>query len=100
MFGLPVGGDYGGFFSEELRIPFAGYALVPRPEGVNARAAASVGDNLSDAYGAVASALRNAPGADVLVIGGSGSVGVFAVAFARRSQRPRSPTWTPSTRSG
>ena len=49
MFGLPVGGDYGGFFSEAVRIPFAGYTLVPVPEGVNARAAASVGDNLSDA---------------------------------------------------
>ena len=49
----------------------------------DARAATSVGDNLSDAYGAVASALRNAPGADVLVIGGTGSMGVFAVAFAK-----------------
>ena len=83
MFGLPIGGDYGGFFSEALRIPFAGNTLVPLPEGINARAAASVGDNLSDAYGAVASALRNAPGADVLVIGGTGSMGVFAVAFAK-----------------
>jgi threonine dehydrogenase-like Zn-dependent dehydrogenase len=53
------------------------------PEGVDARATASVGDNLSDAYGAVAPALRSAPGADVLVIGGTGSVGVFAVAFAK-----------------
>jgi threonine dehydrogenase-like Zn-dependent dehydrogenase len=83
MFGLPLGGDYGGFFSEAVRVPFAGYSLVPVPEGVSARAAASVGDNLSDAYGAVAPALRHAPGADVLVIGGTGSMGVFAVAFAR-----------------
>jgi alcohol dehydrogenase len=83
MFGLPIGGDYGGFFSEAVRVPFAGYSLVPVPEGVSARAAASVGDNLSDAYGAVAPALRNAPGADVLVIGGTGSMGVFAVAFAK-----------------
>ncbi|MFD8811238.1 zinc-binding dehydrogenase [Streptomyces sp. NPDC059627] len=83
MFGLPAGGDYGGFFSEAVRIPFAGYALAPLPEGVSARAAASVGDNLSDTYGAVARALRNAPGADVLVIGGTGSVGVFAVTFAK-----------------
>ncbi|WP_434094866.1 alcohol dehydrogenase catalytic domain-containing protein [Streptomyces hyaluromycini] len=83
MFGLPAGGDYGGFFSEAVRIPFAGYALAPLPEGVSARAAASVGDNFSDTYGAVARTLRNAPGADVLVIGGTGSVGVFAVTFAK-----------------
>lgn len=42
-----------------------------------------MGDNLSDTYGAVAPALRNAPGSDVLVIGGTGSVGVFAVTFAK-----------------
>ena len=83
MFGLPLGGDFGGFFSEAVRVPYAGYSLVPVPDGVSARAAASVGDNLTDAYGAVSRLLRNAPGADVLVVGGTGSMGVFAVASAK-----------------
>src|SRR5438067_998214 len=60
-----------------------GDALVPLPHGVSARAAASASDNLTDAYRAVAPALREAPGAEVLVIGGTGSIGVYAVAFAR-----------------
>jgi alcohol dehydrogenase len=55
---------------------------VPLPASVSPRAAASVSDNLTDAYRAVAPALRDAAGADVLVLGGTGSIGVYAVAFA------------------
>ena len=83
MYGVPLGGDFGGLFSDAVRVPWADHALVPLPDGVSARAAASVSDNLTDAYRAVAPALREAPGAEVLVIGGTGSIGVYAVAFAR-----------------
>ena len=79
----PLGGDFGGLFSDAVRVPWADHALVPLPDGVSARAAASASDNLTDAYRAVAPALREAPGAEVLVIGGTGSIGVYAVAFAR-----------------
>jgi len=83
MYGLPLGGDFGGLMSDAVRVPWADHALVPLPDGVSARAAASASDNLTDAYRSVAPGLREAPGAEVLVMGGTGSIGVWAVAFAR-----------------
>ncbi|MFE2068637.1 alcohol dehydrogenase catalytic domain-containing protein [Streptomyces sp. NPDC059467] len=83
MYGLPLGGDFGGLFSDAVRVPWADRALVPLPAGVSARAAASASDNLTDAYRSVASGLRAAPGSEVLVMGGTGSIGVYAVAFAK-----------------
>jgi alcohol dehydrogenase len=82
MFGLPLGGDFGGLFSDAVRVPWARHALVPLPASVSPRAAASASDNLTDAYRAVAPGLRDAAGANVLVMGGTGSIGVYAVAFA------------------
>ena len=82
MYGLPIGGDFGGLFSDAVRVPWARQALIPLPPGVDPRAAASASDNLTDAYRAVAPALSDAAGIDVLIVGGTGSIGVFAVAFA------------------
>jgi alcohol dehydrogenase len=82
MFGLPLGGDFGGLFSDAVRVPWAQHALIPLPAGVDPRAAASASDNLTDAYRAVAPGLADATGVDVLVLGGTGSIGVYAVAFA------------------
>lgn len=82
MYGLPLGGDFGGLFSDAVRVPWAQQALIPLPAGVDPRAAASVSDNLTDAFRAVSPGLADAPGADVLVMGGTGSIGVYAVAVA------------------
>ncbi|MGH2987577.1 MAG: alcohol dehydrogenase catalytic domain-containing protein [Solirubrobacterales bacterium] len=81
MFGLPVAGDWGGLFSDLVRVPFADAMLVPVPEGIELGAVASAGDNLTLAYECVASHLRDRPGASVLVLG-AGSVGLYAVQLA------------------
>jgi threonine dehydrogenase-like Zn-dependent dehydrogenase len=82
MFGLPLGGDYGGLLSDGVRVPWASHTLIPLPHGLDPRAAASASDNLTDAYRAVAPGLADSAGAEVLVLGGTGSIGVYAVAFA------------------
>jgi threonine dehydrogenase-like Zn-dependent dehydrogenase len=82
VFGIPVGPDYGGLFSELVRVPFADYTLVVLPANVSPVDAVSVGDNLTDAWRAIAPHLRERPGADVLIMSG-GSTGLFAADIAR-----------------
>jgi alcohol dehydrogenase len=48
-FGL-AGGHWGGVIADEVAVPFADGMLVPLPAGVDPVAAASVADNVSDAY--------------------------------------------------
>lgn len=80
----PAGGDWGGALSDLLRVPFADHMLVPLPDGIDPAAVASLGDNLADAWRTVAGPLKRRPGATVLVMGGggSGSIGLYAVALA------------------
>lgn len=52
-FGI-VGGHWGGAYSELLAVPFADGMLVPLPAGIDPAAAASVADNITDAYRTVA----------------------------------------------
>lgn len=82
MYGMPVGADYGGLFSDVVRVPFADHTLVPVPPSVSAREAVSAGDNLTDAWRTVAPYLAERPGSDVLVLG-NGSIGLYAVDVAR-----------------
>lgn len=81
-YGVPLGGNWGGLFSEEVRVPFADGMLVNLPEGVDPVAVASASDNLTDAYIAVERGLKKHPGARVLVVGGIESLGLFAVDHA------------------
>jgi threonine dehydrogenase-like Zn-dependent dehydrogenase len=81
VFGVPVGTDYGGLFSELVRVPFADHALVKIPPSVSALDAVSVGDNLTDAYRSIAPRLRARPGSDVLIMSG-GSIGLYALEIA------------------
>ena len=81
MFGLPLGGDYGGMFSERLLVPYAGANLRKLPAGVPAAAAAAVSDSLTDAYHAVLVGLRKWPGTAVLICGGL-THGLYATAVA------------------
>ena len=82
MYGLPVGGDWGGLFSDLVRVPWADHALVRVPDGLDPAAVASAGDNLTDAWRAVEAGLADRPGADVLVVGGTASIGIYAAALA------------------
>jgi threonine dehydrogenase-like Zn-dependent dehydrogenase len=82
IYGIPVGAEYGGLFSELVRVPFADYGLVKLPPSVSALDAVSVGDNLTDAYRSIVPQLRVRPGSDVLVMSG-GSIGLYAADIAR-----------------
>jgi alcohol dehydrogenase len=83
MYGLPLGGHWGGFLSDLVRVPYADAMLVELPEGVAPGAAASVSDNIVDAWRTVGPQLEANPGASVLVCGGAGSIDLYAVAIAR-----------------
>ena len=82
MYGLPIGGHWGGFLSDLVRVPYANAMLVPLPEGVDPAAAASVSDNVVDAWRTVGPQLAGRPGAPVLICGGAGSIDIYAAAIA------------------
>jgi threonine dehydrogenase-like Zn-dependent dehydrogenase len=84
MYGLgPLGGAWGGAFSDAVRVPFPEAMLVPLPDGVSPEIAASVSDNIPDAWRAVAPPLAERPGAEVLVVGGGAtSISLYAIAIA------------------
>lgn len=71
-FGL-TGGLWGGALADRLSVPYADAMLVPLPAGIDPVAAASVADNISDAYRQVApylpSLLATDSEAEVLVVG-------------------------------
>ncbi|MDQ1698630.1 MAG: hypothetical protein QOG34_493, partial [Frankiaceae bacterium] len=81
MYGFgPLGGDWGGMLSDLALVPYAEAMLVPLPDGVDPNAVASVADNVPDGWRAVAPALAQRPGADVLVVGGLiGPIPLYAV---------------------
>jgi alcohol dehydrogenase len=95
MYGFGVaGGHWGGAVSDELLVPFADAMLVPLPDGLEPAAAASVADNVSDAYRHVAphlpALLAADPDTPVLLIGAvdrgqltSASVPLYAGLIAR-----------------
>jgi alcohol dehydrogenase len=82
MYGVPLGGDWGGLFSDLVRVPFADAMLVPVPAGVPSAQVASASDNLVDAWLAVSRPLQKHPNARVLVVGGGGSIGLYAIELA------------------
>ncbi len=73
-FGMGVAtGHFGGACSDLLRVPYADAMLVPLPKGVDTAAAASVADNMCDAYRHIAphlpGLLQRDPQAEVLILG-------------------------------
>jgi threonine dehydrogenase-like Zn-dependent dehydrogenase len=82
MYGLPLGENWGGFLSDAVRVPYADAMLVQVPDGVEAEAAASVSDNIVDAWRTVGPQLAERPGASVLICGGAGSIDQYSVAIA------------------
>ncbi len=65
-------GHFGGAFSDQLAVPYAEAMLVPLPAGVDPAAAASVSDNICDAYRHVGphlpALLAADPDAEVLIL--------------------------------
>lgn len=93
-FGLgTMGGlQWGGLLADLALVPHADAMLVNVPPDVNPIAAASVSDNIPDAWRAVGPQLAADPAAEVLVIGGDGgpnSIGLYAVGIAVALGAPR-----------
>ncbi|WEH19991.1 alcohol dehydrogenase catalytic domain-containing protein [Streptomyces sp. VNUA24] len=82
MYGAPIGGSWGGLFSDLVRVPYAEAMLVPLPAGLDPVAMASASDNWSLSWRLVAPHLRNRPGARVLVVA-RGSIGLYVCDIAR-----------------
>lgn len=85
-YGFGIYGEWGGAASDLVRVPYANTMMFKLPPGVSAVDAASVGDNLSDAFRCVAEGLLERPGAPVLIVaGGAGapSISLYAAALAR-----------------
>lgn len=79
VFGVPAGPrDWGGLYSEQVRIPYADAMLTPVPQGVDPVHLAGASDNLTDSYISVKRGLAKNPGGRVLVMGGAESFGLFA----------------------
>ncbi len=85
MYGLgPLSGSqFGGFLSDRVRVPFAEHMLVALPGGVSPQSAASLSDNIADAWRTVGPQLEQEPGADVLIVSAESSIALYAVAIAR-----------------
>jgi len=87
MYGMGLlAGHWGGAFSDELAVPYAEAMLVPLPEGVDPVAAASVADNVCDAYRHVAphlpGLLQNDPDVEVLIVGPMRSRSAFGASVS------------------
>lgn len=82
MYGFGIaGGLWGGVIADQVAVPFADAMLVPLPDGTDAAAAASVGDNVSDGYRHVApylpALLAEDAAAQVLIVGAASEPAVF-----------------------
>jgi threonine dehydrogenase-like Zn-dependent dehydrogenase len=82
-YGTTAGGRWGGMFDDVVRVPWGEHTLVPVPANVDPFLAAPVADNLTDAFQAVRPTLAAQPETDVLVVGGTPSLGLLVVLCAR-----------------
>lgn len=80
MYGLPVGGDFGGLFDDLVRVPYADAMLRLVPPGIDLIDVVSAGDNLSLGYQIMS--VHIAAGRRRVLVLGSASVGINQVAFA------------------
>jgi threonine dehydrogenase-like Zn-dependent dehydrogenase len=71
-----------GYFSELVRVPNADFACTLLLDDLDPTHLASLGDNIGFAYEYVIPHLEAKPGSDVLIMGGGGSIGIYAAAFA------------------
>jgi alcohol dehydrogenase len=83
MYGMGLaGGPWGGAFSDQLAVPYADAMLVALPDGIDPAAAASVADNVCDAYRHIAphlpALLESDPEAEVLILAAMRPRAVFS----------------------
>ncbi|MBJ3809207.1 alcohol dehydrogenase catalytic domain-containing protein [Streptomyces flavofungini] len=100
MFGLPLGGNWGGMFTERFTVPWAQANVQRLPDGVSPSAAAAASDSLTDACDAVRHGLQPHPAQDIAVLGGlthgrcacacAASLGAAGVMYVDRDGRRRS----------
>ncbi|MEM9516459.1 MAG: alcohol dehydrogenase catalytic domain-containing protein [Actinomycetota bacterium] len=79
------GTAWGGHVADLVHVPHADAMLVPLPDGVGPRTAASCSDNMPDAWRTVGPPLAAWPGADVLIMAGpsgTNSIGLYAAGLA------------------
>src|SRR5262245_47214741 len=77
MYGMgALTGDWGGGFSDLVRVPFADAMLVRLPAGAAPASVAAASDNLTNAFEAIVPHLERRPGAAVL-IAGVGATGFY-----------------------
>lgn len=82
-FGSVLSDEFGCLFSDLVRVPHANASLVPLPPSADLVHWASLSDNIPFGYELTVPHLAAAPGADVLIMGGCGSVALYAAGFAR-----------------
>jgi alcohol dehydrogenase len=82
MYGLPGLGNWGGTFSDRLRVVGADHALTAVPAGIDPVTIASAADNLPFAYEFTVPHIAATPRSEVLIMGGCGSIALYAVQFA------------------
>lgn len=83
-YGMGREGAFGGGLADLVRVPFADAMLTPIPDGADPFNLIGLADIGTDAWRAVAPALRNHPGARVLVLGGMPAViGIYSAGMAR-----------------
>jgi threonine dehydrogenase-like Zn-dependent dehydrogenase len=82
-FGSPVADTFGCLFSDLVRVPHANASLVPVSPNADIVHWASLSDNIPFGYEMTVPHLQAAPGAEVLIMGGCGSVALYAAGFAR-----------------
>ncbi|EMY79059.1 L-threonine 3-dehydrogenase domain protein [Leptospira weilii serovar Ranarum str. ICFT] len=73
----------GWFFSDYIRVPNANATLFGLPPGINPSHVASLSDNIPFGYELTVPHLSRNGGADVLIMGGAGSIGLFAASYTR-----------------
>ena len=86
MYGMGLGaGHWGGAFSDELAVPYAEAMLVPLPDGIDPIAAASVADNVCDAFRHIAPhlplLLQDDPDSEVLILGATNPKTLFTASL-------------------
>lgn len=77
-----IGFTQTGYFSDVVRVPAADFALPVLPADMDPTHLGSLGDNIGFAWEFIVPHLEARPAADVLVMGGGGSIALYAVAFA------------------
>lgn len=82
MYGLPGLGDWGGTFSDLICVVNADFALTPVPLGVDPAIVASAADNMPFGYEFTVPHLAALSGSDVLIMGGCGSIALYAAMYA------------------